>query len=453
MNKRGRQNSVGDAKDVPKHTGSSNEVRVFGAEIAVGLQARGWTVSEVAEFFSLTSYKPAERTLERHMAKLKKGEPPLSSEKASGRPTKLSIEQWHVVAGWILSREEKVDLWRVKMWIIANMDVTMDVGTISRRNDDLGLSVRLLSRHPRPQGMKHDEYVIGYFDYVRKLRSEGFFDFDHRRIYCLDSVTNSMRCDREKTISLKGGVQPKLSRHVPVYTNNYLVCVGYESGEDFDTLMFTHDKTFDPNGARWGEVKKWCKKLGLSTDQIFYIKSDRKYCGESKDHIATFKARYRKQLLGCRVMHDGGPAYKLNGEYILEDGADRHEVLPAAQHGQLSPLDNRLNAVAKALWRIDRKNKDFSYDALLLLAKLEAVGQDDITKWWTSNFMIDVAELTLTAVEARIGEIRHKPPIRQHLADMYSDAYEAWSETHVELEPEPLPDGLKDDLDGDFWKK
>jgi len=399
-----------------------------------------------------TSYSPSQRTLYEHVAKVGKGKEVLSSEKKTGAKRALTDEESRVVAGWILLQEKKVELWTVQQWIRANLSIDVSIPTISRYKDEWGLSVQLTGKRPLSEGSTRDEYVLGYFEFCKELRDTGFWDFPKRKILCLDSVTNSMRADREKTLHLKGAAQKKLSRNVPTYTNNYLVCVALEGGEDYDVLMFTHDPTFDPKGPSWKKVEKWCRKLGVRTDQIFYVKSSKKYCAEQSWQISQFFSRYRRQLAGTRVLHDGGPAYKKDGSYILEDGADRLVVLPSEQHGRLSPLDNKLNAVAKALWRADRTMTDFSYDALLLLSKLEQVGQDDITGWWSQNFLLDAKELTLSAVDSRLKEVKKKPPIRQGLADAYIEAYESWCTYNSEMPLEKPPEELQDNFDGQYWK-
>jgi len=47
------------------------------------------------------------------------------------------------------------------------------------------------------------------------------------------------------------------------------------------------------------------------------------------------------------MIHDGRNLFKIDGEFILADGADRLEILPSTMHGELSPLDNKINAIAK----------------------------------------------------------------------------------------------------------
>ena len=80
--------------------GTSPDVKVFAAELAMALVAQGVSISTVHTALKETSYSPAPRTLRLHMAALKKDEAPLSAEKATGRAPALTEEQWEIVFGW-----------------------------------------------------------------------------------------------------------------------------------------------------------------------------------------------------------------------------------------------------------------------------------------------------------------------------------------------------------------
>jgi hypothetical protein len=143
--------------------------------------------------------------------------------------------------------------------------------------------------------------------------------------------------------------------------------------------MFTYDPTFDPTGPRREEVQSWCQANGIRRDQIYYEKSTRKYCKESQAQVVEFLRRNRAAITGARILHDHGGSFKKDGEFILlVDGADLVVPLPSEQHGELSVLDNKLNAVAKQMWRQHRHNGDFSWDAFLLFVELHQIGQDSI---------------------------------------------------------------------------
>jgi hypothetical protein len=100
---------------------------------------------------------------------------------------------------------------------------------------------------------------------------------------------------------------------------------------------------------------------------VIYKLGRKKYNYESSAMIAHFKNVYHKELARTRVIHDGGNSFKIDGEFILADGADRLEVLPSVTHGELSPLDNKINAIAKNQWRTECSGDDFSKQDLYLL--------------------------------------------------------------------------------------
>jgi hypothetical protein len=86
------------------------DVKTHTAQLAVALQGRGVAVATVLDALSETLYAPKERTLLRHMAQIKGGEAPLSTEKVTGRAPALTEEQWEIVFGRILLGEKIVSL-------------------------------------------------------------------------------------------------------------------------------------------------------------------------------------------------------------------------------------------------------------------------------------------------------------------------------------------------------
>lgn len=387
------------------------------------------------------------------MAAVKGGETPLSAEKKSGAPPVLTDEEWAIVFGWVLAQEKIVDLETVRRWMVANLGINVSHATISRHKDEMGLSFQLVGRRGMAPSMTRDAYVLGYFDFVQSLQRSGFFDFDPRRIICIDFVTDSRRREYERTLALRGAKQKKIARAAPQYTSSYLVAVTLWKGEELLPLMFTYDPTFDPTGPRAGEVQSWCQANGIRRDQIYYEKSTRKYCKESQAQVVEFSRRNRAAITGARILHDHGGAFKKDGEFImLADGADRVVPLPPEQHGELSVLDNKLNAVAKQMWRQHRHNGDFSWDAFLLLVELHRVGQDSIESWWKHNFLLDVREVTLGAVQERLNAVNGRRPIRQDRADYYDQCYSCWLEENDEVELGYEGDEELGGLDGAYWK-
>ena len=78
----------------------------------------------------------------------------------------------------------------------------------------------------------------------------------------------------------------------------------------------------------------WCKELGLDTRDIHYETSDKCYCKEASDQVSHFFREYSGEFLDPRILHGDGNSFKLNGEYIMEDGSDMVVTLPSGQHGE-----------------------------------------------------------------------------------------------------------------------
>ena len=73
----------------------------------------------------------------------------------------------------------------------------------------MGLSFQLDGARGWKPEMTRDEYVTGYFDFVKQLRDRGFFDYDPNRVVCIDFVTNSCRRERKTTLNIRGAKQKK----------------------------------------------------------------------------------------------------------------------------------------------------------------------------------------------------------------------------------------------------
>ncbi|MES2626687.1 MAG: hypothetical protein V4628_15480 [Pseudomonadota bacterium] len=216
--------------------------------------------------------------------------------------------------------------------------------------------------------------------------------------------------------------------------------------------MFTCDPAFDPNGPRRNEVQSWCDANKIRRDQIYNEKSASKYCKESRDQVVEFERRNRKVLTGARVLHDLGGAFKKDPKFILDERSEKVIPFPTEQHGELSVLDNKLNAVAKTKWRQERHNADFSWDAFLLFVELHRVDQESISSWWTFNYLLNVPHLTLAAVEKRLkGQMDGYLFDRSSLTATISNT-RIWLQDHDEVELVYEGDLVDDELDGPYWQ-
>jgi hypothetical protein len=212
MKKRGRGLEAVPGRGQYAGAGVSADVKEHTAAFAVALQARGVPLETFVSALKETSYAPKKRTLQEHMAAIKGGEAPLSAEKKTGPQPVLTDEQWAIVFGWALAQEKIVDLETVRRWIAANLGINVSHATISRHKDEMCLSFQLVGRREMAPSMTRDAYVLGYFNFVQSLHRSGFFDFDPRRIICLDFVTDSRRRECERTLALRGGKQKKIAR-------------------------------------------------------------------------------------------------------------------------------------------------------------------------------------------------------------------------------------------------
>ena len=224
-------------------------------------------------------------------------------------------------------------------------------------------------------------------------------------------------------MQIKGQKQKKINRPKPVYTNSYLAAAAWKSGLGLKALMFTFDPTFNPNGSRWDEVLEWCKEFDIDPSRIVYGKSKDQYCKESTAQVVHFKQVYSKELEGCVIFLDLGNAWKLEGELVLEELAEKIIQFPGEQHGELSTLDNKVNAIAKNMWIARRENVDVSKDALLLLQCFDSVKQADVTSFWESNFMWNTKNLTLNKVKEHLQEVKGRTILRDEKKKEYIDSF------------------------------
>lgn len=430
----------------------SEDVKVFRAAVATRLKLLGWSWDEIERLFSDAGYAASNATLRRNVSHIERGEPPFSPSKSSGRPNKVSIEQWQILCGALLFEPKNTDLQWVLTFVKDNFDVTIDYSTASRHLHAMGMSFRLTGDRTMPAGTTDLEYVQDYHAFVLKLRNEEFFKYDSKKILCIDFVTNSRRLERTKTIALKGSKQKKMSDTAPKYTNSYLVAVTKEGSDDFPALMFTYDPTFNPDGRRAAEVKEWCDFYGIERDRIYYLKSDALYCKESLDQVAEFKNRYRSRLRGCRILHDAGNSFMRNGVDILEEEADRVEIFPSLSHGELSVLDNRLFAVAKNQWRSERGSGDMSRQDLYLLWCIDWAKAQAIRHYWTNNFLTRVKKITVEACAKRLKHSNGRSNELIKKEELYLESYAAWRHGIRKTIQDSEMARLESNLDGSYWE-
>ncbi len=87
--------------------GTSPEVKEYRAQLVAALKCRGVSLDVFLKANNETDFAVTQWTLYWNMKAINEGKAPLSAEKKSGHPAKLTDEQWDVVAGVILLGEKK----------------------------------------------------------------------------------------------------------------------------------------------------------------------------------------------------------------------------------------------------------------------------------------------------------------------------------------------------------
>jgi transposase len=81
-------------------------VKEYRAQLAFELKRRGVSLDVFLDD-NATHFGVKLRTLQEHVKAIDERKAPLSAEKKSGRPAKLTDEQWDVIAGAILLEKKK----------------------------------------------------------------------------------------------------------------------------------------------------------------------------------------------------------------------------------------------------------------------------------------------------------------------------------------------------------
>ena len=82
-------------------------VKEYRAQLAAALKRQGVSLDVFLKANNETDFIVKRRTLFQNVKAIDEGEAPLSAEKKSGRPVKLTDEQWDIVAGAILLEKKK----------------------------------------------------------------------------------------------------------------------------------------------------------------------------------------------------------------------------------------------------------------------------------------------------------------------------------------------------------
>ena len=87
--------------------GTPAVVKEYRAKLAAALKRRGVSLDVFLEANNEAGFTVGRATLFQNVKAVDEGKAPLSAEKKSGRPAKLTDEQWDVLAGAILLEKKK----------------------------------------------------------------------------------------------------------------------------------------------------------------------------------------------------------------------------------------------------------------------------------------------------------------------------------------------------------
>jgi len=270
MEKQGRHSAKTPWRKTYASKDVSPGIRVFAAQMALSLHASGVSTAAFAERAKTTNYSPSRRTLYRHVAAIKGGDSPLSTEKASGAKPKLTMEQREILAGRVLHWEKPTDLLFFQQSAELLFDVKLSKGTASKYATGLQLSFQLVGGRPMRRGLTKSLYNCGYFEWVKARHDDLFFDVPPERLFCSDFFSNSRRLDRKKTLSGIGQKQRKLLFPSYKWTDSFKVGLWGDGMNKTPALLFTYNPDFDPEGARADEIFQICESLAVKRDRIYW---------------------------------------------------------------------------------------------------------------------------------------------------------------------------------------
>ena len=418
-NKRGPYSSKGVSADTK---------RVL-AQYAHGAKKHGVSFKQFLSFGENAEFKPSLRTLQDQVKKIESGDPIFTEEKQSGRRALLNEYQLSVLGGWVLSQNSVVRLDDVKRYVAITFGVLLSKSTACRYMSELQLTEQMTSSRPPRNMVGRDEYNLGYFEFIKECHDEDFFSVHPVDLGAADFFTNSRRLERSKGYNAKRSPQKKVVRAPVKYTDCYLVCLWYQDENWTPSLMFTHNPTFDPAGPRAQEVFRWCQELGVARDRIYYTKSDKTYCKEVADQVVTFCRRYEDTLRNTHILHDGGNSFLRQGEKIFENYGSKVRVVPPLQHGEMSPCDNKFNAVVKERWRAIRDDSDDeAYNALLLLHLTDQVQSRSIASFFERNLLLKGGPPTLTRTILFTEGSQNRSEWKNSMYESYVDTFIAFEQ-------------------------
>jgi hypothetical protein len=332
--------------------------------------------------------------------------------------------------------------------------IDLSDGTVSNYAKDAKLSYKLCGSRFRPVGLDFATYCQQYYQWVLDRHNDGSFARGPSLICCMDFLTTSERVERIKSYQPKGGKQWKISGKASKYTDTIFLCVFADGEWRVLPRLFTHNPDLDLNGPNGALVMAWLKKEGLPVLCVVYVyKKDATFCAECKDQVHTALSGH--DFGGVLGIRDKGPSYGKKNEDIFADyGFERVVVLDPDTHGELSVLDNPLNAIIKAEQRSCKKPGMADWEkSLLMLRAAYNLKKKTIVDAFEKNYFLGKKKLSLAKVEEMLKGKRYSNPERDAYHDSCIKQYEAFAAQNPLLCKGPLQVGNDCDLNGWYWSR
>jgi hypothetical protein len=338
---------------------------------------------EAFEIIKKRGYTQNRRTLNRHIASVRRTGHALSLVKKDCRHYLLNDDQMTQVNTWILRQNTMhipIRYAEVKKFIQDTFNINVSVRTAA--NIALRLRVSIKTCQTKTAGFikLNSELTKDYMGFIRKMKKERRFYRHSSGIRSIDATYTKKPQTDTTTLSPVGSGPQRAASTTNLYTNAIVTMISGDGLDHTPCMLFTHDPRMakvQPNTPRGNLIRsKFVQALQtyhITEDRIVYVKSPQHYFYESPEVYETFLNHYEipKNAL---ILHDGGNAFKRQKTSIFENlGYTNHETYPADVHQFLSPNDNSLHG-CKSIWY--KEYPEFGSDVSASLRLMQLIDLD-----------------------------------------------------------------------------
>lgn len=320
-------------------------------------------------------------TLYNQIETLKRTGYALSTAKIVRRKAALDESQMDFLHDWVLEKNTNHEYFQrsdVQRMIFDKWAIEVSLTTCGKLLRKLNFTIK--ECREKTGGNRKSNAVLKalYWKFIQKMQKRRRFGGPPSRIRSIDVTYTRRPAKNRHTYSLKGSGPQMASEMAHPYTDAIVTCISADGLNHTPCMMFTNNLKMAPLEKNTpGKVKNraaFDEKLvryGISPDRVVYVKSDRKYCGESWEMYEQFIKHYDIPT-DVTFLHDGGNAFTRKGVTIFESlGYKFAEEYENDVHQYLSPNDNKLHG-CKATWTAEYyKFKDDVSPSLRLMQLID----------------------------------------------------------------------------------